>query len=65
MVDKKELKEKIDKLPENTLEEISDYIDFILFKKYNKIQDITKASEKSLAKDWLTKEEDEAWENLL
>ena len=64
MVDKKELKEKIDKLPENSLEEISDYIDFILFKKYNKIQDITKASEKSLAKDWLTKEEDEAWKNL-
>jgi hypothetical protein len=28
------------------------------------IQDITKASEKSLAKDWLTKEEDEAWKNL-
>ncbi|PTV93007.1 hypothetical protein C8C76_1572 [Halanaerobium saccharolyticum] len=64
MVDKKELKEKIDKLPENTLEEISDYIDFIMFKKHNKIQDITKASEKSLAKDWLTKEEDEAWKNL-
>jgi hypothetical protein len=28
------------------------------------IQNITKASEKSLAKDWLTKEEDEAWKDL-
>jgi hypothetical protein len=32
--------------------------------KEKNIQDITKASEKSLAKDWLTKEEDEAWKNL-
>jgi len=32
--------------------------------KEKNIQDITKASEKSLANDWLTKEEDEAWKDL-
>jgi hypothetical protein len=50
------------------LQEVADYIDFIIYKrsKYKnfKVDDITLASEKSLAKDWLRSEEDEAWEDL-
>ncbi|APM41350.1 DUF2281 domain-containing protein [Clostridium kluyveri] len=55
-------------LPPYLLQEVADYIDYIEFKKNKdrnlEIDDITLASEKSLAKDWLDPEEDKAWENL-
>ena len=68
MINRETLLKKIESLPPYLLEEIDDYIDFIQFKKVNnnnlKIDNITLASEKSLSKDWLKPEEDEAWANL-
>ena len=68
MINRETLLKKIESLPPYLLEELDDYIDFIQFKKVNnnnlKIDNITLASEKSLSKDWLKPEEDEAWENL-
>lgn len=62
------LVKKIERLPSYLLEEVANYIDYIEFKKAKenqlKVEDITLASEKSLAKDWLKPEEDEAWEHL-
>jgi hypothetical protein len=57
---------EIDSLPPKVLKEVADFISYVKYK-YNindksiKIDEITLASEKSLAKDWLKPEEDEAW----
>jgi hypothetical protein len=68
MINRESLVKKIEVLPPYLLQEVADYIDFIEYKKYRKsnfkIDDITLASEKSLTKDWLKPEEDEAWEDL-
>ncbi len=62
MINKEILVKKIEKLPSNLLKEVADFIDFIEFKE--KKNNITLISEKSLAKDWLKPEEEEAWIDL-
>ncbi len=68
MINKEILAKKIEKLPLDLLEEVANYIDYIEFREAKEnqlaIQNITLASEKSLSKDWLKPEEDEAWEHL-
>lgn len=67
MTSKKTLVKKIENLPSNLLEEVANFIDFIEYKEKKKsfrINNITLASEESLAKDWLKPEEEEAWKNL-
>jgi hypothetical protein len=68
LINREILIEKIEKLPTYLLEEVANYIDYIEFKEAKenrlKIEDITLASEKSLSKDWLKPEEDEAWKHL-
>ena len=55
---------EIEKVPENLIEEVLDFIKFLKYKNdTNKFQ-ITTASESSLKKDWLRPEEDEAWQHL-
>ena len=65
MTNKQDLIREIETLPFDLLDNVYSYIS--LLKKFNqqfKPSDITLASEKSLAKDWLLPEEDVAWENL-
>lgn len=68
MIDREKLVKKIEELPLYLLEEVADYISYVESKNKRensvKSDDITLASEKSLAKDWLKPEEDEAWEDL-
>lgn len=68
MIDREKLVKKIEELPLYLLEEVAEYISYVESKnkKENSVKsdDITLASEKSLAKDWLKQEEDEAWEDL-
>lgn len=65
MIDIDAVVKKIEALPPYLLQEVVDYIEFKNNKDRNlKIDDITLASEKSLAKYWLDPEEDKAWENL-
>ena len=68
MINREILVKKIEKLPPYLLEEVANYIDYIEFKEAKEnqleVEDITLASEKSLSKDWLKPEEDEAWEHL-
>jgi hypothetical protein len=62
---KEQLLKEIEKTSDSTLKEV---LDFLLFIKSRELQqeqlEISLLSEASLAKDWLTPEEDEAWQHL-
>ncbi|MEW6492353.1 MAG: DUF2281 domain-containing protein [Cyanobacteriota bacterium] len=62
---KEQLIKEIEKTPDSTLKEV---LDFLLFLKSRELQqeqlEISLLSEPSLAEDWLTPEEDEAWQHL-
>lgn len=58
------LAHEIDRIPEPLLQQL---LDFLLSLKSQYLQEkleITMMSESSLAKDWLSQEEDEAWQDL-
>lgn len=63
---KEKIQHYLEQLPDNYLTEVIEYLRFLQFKNKNKITERSSMllSEKSLAKDWLTAEEDEAWKNL-
>lgn len=56
------LESLISSIPENKLDIIIEFTKFILYEET--AIDNSLLSEPSLAKDWLLKEEDSAWENL-
>ncbi len=62
---KEQLLQEIEKAPDSTLKEV---LDFLLFIKSRELQqeqlEVSLLSEPSLAEDWLTPEEDEAWQHL-
>ena len=61
-LNKKELLQReIQSLPSDKINQV---LDFVLFVKRPQIQDVTLASQETLAKDWLTPQEDAAWSNL-
>ena len=65
MTNRQVLLREIETLPPHIIDEVYDYVDYLKVKKnQNRINDITLASESSLAKDWLLPEEDAAWANL-
>jgi len=51
-------------LPSESLQEVADFINYLKFKKSKNIPETMLLSQNSLAKDWDTPEEDEAWANL-
>jgi hypothetical protein len=55
---------KIERLPEQYLTEILDFIRFLETKALEERIGTAIASETSLKKDWLKPEEDEAWQDL-
>jgi hypothetical protein len=62
---KEQLLEEIDKTPNSTLKEILDFLLFIKTRETQREQlEISVLSEPLLAEDWLTPEEDEAWQHL-
>lgn len=64
MSTKELLLEKLEKLPESLLEKVLDYISSLQSYQVKENVESYKLSESSLSKDWLKKEEDEAWQNL-
>jgi hypothetical protein len=62
---KEQLIKEIEKTSDSSLKEV---LDFLLFIKSRELQqeqlEISLLSEPSLAEDWLTPEEDEAWQHL-
>ena len=55
---------EIERVPEQYLAEILDFIRFLEEKAVKEGMEMAIASETSLKKDWLRHEEDEAWRNL-
>jgi len=55
---------EIEEVPEPLLSEVLDFVHFLKAKILREKLDIAITSESSLGKDWLTPEEDEAWESL-
>ena len=65
MTSRQDLIKEVETLPFDFIDEAYHYISFLKqLKKHIKIDDITLASEQSLAKEWLLPEEDEAWADL-
>jgi hypothetical protein len=63
MTDKKNLIKEIETLPPHIIDEIYTFVGYLKLK-MSKADDITLASERTLAKDWLLPEEDAAWASL-
>jgi hypothetical protein len=61
MTTRKLLESELAKAPEPLLNEVLDFLHFLRTKKH---MNTAIASESSLEKDWLTSEEDKAWQNL-
>lgn len=55
---------EIEKIPEQYLAEILDFVRFLKAKALEERMGAAIASETSLKKDWLRPEEDEAWQDL-
>jgi len=64
MLPKEILQREIDSIPDEYASEILDFVKYIK-RKYSKgNMEVTLLSESSLRKDWLSPEEDEAWQDL-
>jgi hypothetical protein len=62
---KEQLLQEIEKTPDSTLKEVLDFLLFIKSRELHQEQlEISLLSEPSLAEDWSTPEEDEAWQHL-
>ena len=64
MSTKEKLMNEIERAPEPILSEVLDFVHFLKAKMLREKDEIAMISESSLAKDWLTEEEDEAWQGL-
>ena len=62
---KQQLLSEIDQTPNSILKEVLDFLLFVRAKENQQEQlEVTLLSEPILAEDWLTPEEDEAWQHL-
>ena len=62
LLDEERLVEKIRELPLTYRKQVIDFIEYLQLKAQRK--ETLYLSEKSLSRDWLLPEEDEAWKNL-
>ena len=61
---KESILKEIEKIPEEYLPEIIDFLHFLEIKALKQKMETVITSESSLKKDWLRPEEDEAWKDL-
>lgn len=62
---KEQLLQEIDQTPDSLLKEVLDFLLFVRARKVTQEQlEVSLLSESTLAEDWLTPEEDEAWQHL-
>jgi hypothetical protein len=64
MSKKERLLSEIEQVPEPFLDEVLDFVHCLKTKIVKERMDLAAASESSLKKDWLSQEEDEAWQGL-
>lgn len=64
-MDRKEmLIRELEDLPEVSLQEVLDFVQFLKVKASRELLETALLSESALRKDWLRPEEDEAWQSL-
>ena len=61
---KESLVQEIEQIPESLLPELLNFVQFLKYKHQQEQRETALLSESVLAKDWLTPEEDEAWQHL-
>lgn len=61
---KKLIIQEIEQVPEPLLEEVLDFLRFLKAKQSRERLETAILSETSLQKEWLSQEEDEAWQDL-
>jgi len=64
LMNRKQLIQEIEQVPEPLLDEIHDFVGFLKAKIARARMDTALASESSLKKDWLSSEEEAAWRDL-
>ncbi|MFW6157879.1 MAG: DUF2281 domain-containing protein [Planctomycetota bacterium] len=64
MTDKEAILEEVEAVPDELLEELHDFIQFLKQKAARQRRALSVMSESSLRRDWLRPEEDEAWRDL-
>lgn len=64
MIALNQLMNEIENLPSEYLQEVMDFVGYLKLKKLKITPETMILSEKSLAKDWDTPEEDDAWADL-
>ncbi|MDR1642774.1 MAG: hypothetical protein LBT59_24040 [Clostridiales bacterium] len=64
MIAKNKLIHEIESLPAECIEEVMDFVGYIKLKCLKNVPETMLITEKVLAKDWNTAEEDAAWANL-
>ena len=64
MVAMKQLVDEIETLPPDYIQEVINFVEYLKNNKKLNISETMLLSEKSLAKDWDTPEEDDLWANL-
>jgi len=64
MIAKNKLIHEIESLPAEYIEEVMDFVGYIKLKRLKNVPETMLITEKVLAKDWNTAEEDAAWANL-
>ncbi len=61
---KESLLTEIEQIPESLFPEILKFVQYLKYKHQQEQLETKLLSESALAKDWLTPEEDEAWQDL-
>ena len=64
MNNRESLLTEIEAIPESLIPEVLNYVRHVKYKHQNEKLETAQLSESSLAKDWSTPEEDEAWQHL-
>ncbi len=64
MLPKETLHKEIDALPEEFTEEIYFFVNYLKSRHLKEQMETTLLSESALRKDWLSAQEDEAWQDL-
>ena len=64
MTSKERLVQELEQIPDFLVEEVLDFARFLKSKHLQERLEVTRLSEASLAKDWLSPEEEKAWQDL-
>jgi hypothetical protein len=64
MTDKRAVHDTIDRLPDDLVQEVRDFVEYLESKNLKGKSETALLAESALRKDWLTPVEDEAWQDL-